>query len=117
MFKEPEKPNMDVHTFLNYLKHTEQCNLTPVLSLAPKKGANYTIRSLKDAGFDEHYSTKLRMDIYEEKSKQSEIFCKSESFSWKRSIMSFVLRKLILFYLSPNETTFLRNSKFLQTRY
>ena len=64
MFKEPERPDMDVHTFLDYLKHAEQCNLTPVLSLAPKKGANYIIRSLKDAGFDEHISTKLRMNIY-----------------------------------------------------
>ena len=81
MFKEPERHNMDVRAFLDYLKYADQYNLKSVLSLAPKKGANYTIRSLKDAGIDEKISTEIRRDIYEEKCKQNESFCTGKSFS------------------------------------
>lgn len=81
MFKEPKRHNMDVHAFINHLKYAEQYNLKPVLSLAPKQGAKYTIKLLKDAGLDEKISTEIRKDIYEEKCKQSESFCTGKSFS------------------------------------
>lgn len=81
MFKEPQRHNMDVHAFLDHLKYAEQYNLKPVLSLAPKQGAKYTIKSLNDTGFDENICTEIRKDIYEEKCKQSESFCTGRSFS------------------------------------
>lgn len=95
MFKEPQRHNMDVHVFLDYLKCAEQYHLKSVLSLAPKKGAKYTIRSLKAAGIDETISTEIRRDIYEEKCKQNESFCTGRYFFLKKIYSVICLKKAI----------------------
>ena len=66
------KQPMDVNAFVRYVNYAERYNLTEVLSVTPKRGTMYSIRSLKDAGIDKCLSTKIRMDIYEEKCKQYE---------------------------------------------
>ena len=75
LFQKPQSYGtqpMDVNAFVRYVDYAERYNLTEVLSVTPKRGTMYSIRSLKDAGIDKCLSTKIRMNIYEEKCKQYE---------------------------------------------
>ena len=66
------KEPMDVNAFVRYVNYAERYHLTEVVSITPKRGTMYSIRLLKDAGIDKCLSTKMRMDIYEEKCKKYE---------------------------------------------
>ena len=78
MFQKPNRHPIDVQLFLECVHYAERCNLTPLLSIIPKHGTEYTIQSLKKAGIDEKISSKMKMEILEEKSKLMESFFESK---------------------------------------
>ena len=81
MFEKPNRHSIDVQSFLEYVNYAERYNLTPVLSIVPKHSTEYTILSLKNAGFDEQISAKMKIEILEEKSKLMESFFESKCSS------------------------------------
>ena len=69
MIKKSDYHPIGVEEFLRCLNYAEHYKLTPVLSIAPTSGREYTFESLKDAGIDEMISTDMKMEILEERCK------------------------------------------------
>ena len=80
MIQKSNKHPIGVDTFLRYLNYAEHYKLTPVLSIAPNRGREYTILSLKKAGIDEKISTGLKIEILEDRCKIMEFFLKVSVF-------------------------------------
>ena len=74
-----KKNHIDAKTFLRWLHYAEHYNLTPVLTIAPISGREYTILSLKIAGVDEQISAELKMKILEERCKIMDPFFEGKS--------------------------------------
>ena len=74
MIQKSNKHPIGVEQFLRCLNYAEHYKLTPVLSIAPNRGRDYTLLSLKKAGIDKQISAGLKMEILEEKCKTMESF-------------------------------------------
>lgn len=81
-----KKKNMDIDTFVEYVKFAEMFNLKTVLPLVPQQGAIYDLKSLEDADTERELSQEIRMEILKERCKTLEPFL--ESFADKSTSLS-----------------------------
>lgn len=84
--KMAKKKNMDIDTFVEYVKFAEMFNLKTVLPLVPQQGAIYDLKSLEDADTERELSQEIRMEILKERCKTLEPFL--ESFADKSTSLS-----------------------------
>ena len=80
IIQKSNKHTIGVEQFLRYLNYAEHYKLTPVLSIAPNRGREYTLISLKKAGIDQNISAGLKMEILEERCKMMDSFFEGKYF-------------------------------------